>query len=399
MSTPRKIEHSRGISWEITYRLDRRMVRQRFATKALALDAVARARSMSLDGMGIAPVDGRTTLASYIPRWVAAQQCRPTTIAMYNSHIKNHIVPALGRRPMSSLRRSDISAFVASLTDKKLAPATLTTVYRILAMILRSAVYDRVLAESPCYKIKLPSIPPKTLQAFTPEEVGRLLDTAIDRDYAVLALGVATGMRQGEVLGLRLPHLRLLARELSVEQQARFTPGIGLGITSELKTKSSRRVLPLPDFAVTALARQIEVYGLGPQDLVFSTARGYIWSRGHFSHWVWKPALQPAGLPHAYGYHSLRHTYASSFIAQGVHARVIQARIGHASIVETMDTYGHLFPDANKETTRALDAHYAAQLTNPRIIAKPVVVGLSAATAMPRSSDQGGPEDGLEESG
>ena len=72
MSTPRRIEHSRGISWEITYRLDGRMVRQRFATKALALDALARARSMSLDGMGIAPVDGKTTLATYIPRWISA---------------------------------------------------------------------------------------------------------------------------------------------------------------------------------------------------------------------------------------------------------------------------------------------------------------------------------------
>jgi integrase len=399
MSTPRKIEHSRGISWEITYRLDGRMVRQRFATKALALDAVARARSMSLDGMGIAPVDGKTTLAVYTPRWVAAQQCRPTTIQMYSSHIKNHILPALGRRPMSSLRRSDISAFVAALTDKKLAPATLTTVYRILAMILRSAVYDRILAESPCYKIKLPSIPPKTLQALAPDEVGRLLDTAIDRDYAVLALGVATGMRQGEVLGLRLPHLRLLARELSVEQQARFTPGIGLEITSELKTKSSRRILPLPDFAVTALARHLEVYGLGPQDLVFSTARGHIWSRGHFNHRVWKPALQRAGLPHTNGYHSLRHTYASSLIAQGIHARVIQARLGHASIVETMDTYGHLFPDANEETTRALDTHYAAQLSRPRIIAKASVVALPAVAAMPRPSDQEDPEGGLEESG
>jgi integrase len=399
MSTPRKIEHSRGNSWEITYRLDGRMIRQRFATKSLALDALARARSMALDGMGIAPADGKTTLAVYIPRWVAAQQCRPTTLAMYKSHLKNHILPALGRRPMSTIRRSDISAFVATLSEKNLAPATLTTIYRILAMILRSAVYDRILAESPCYKIKLPSVGPKTLQAFSPEEVGRLLDTAQDRDYAILALGVATGMRQGEVLGLRLPHLRLLARELSVEQQARVTPGIGLEITTELKTKSSRRVLPLPEFAVNALARHIEVYGLGPQDLVFKTARGHIWSRGHFNSWVWKPALQRAGLPHTHGFHSLRHTYASSLIAQGVHARVIQARLGHASIVETMDTYGHLFPDANQETTRALDTHYAAQLTHPRIIGKPGAHGLPTAAPTPRSSDQEDPEGALEESG
>jgi len=137
------------------------------------------------------------------------------------------------------------------------------------------------------------------------------------------------------------------------------------------------------------------VYGLGPQDLVFSTARGRIWKRGHFNDWVWKPALERAGLPHTYGYHSLRHTYASALIAQGLHARVIQARLGHASIVETMDTYGHLFPDANEETTGALDAHYAAQLTRPRIIAKPYVV----APTTPVPTDQEESIDGLEESG
>lgn len=136
------------------------------------------------------------------------------------------------------------------MTDKKLAPATLTTIYRNLAMILRSAVSDRILAQRPCYKIKLRNIPPKTLQAFTPEEVGRLLDY-----YAVLASAFATGMRQGEVLGLSLPHLRLLARGLSVEQQARVTPGIGLKLTSELETKSNRRVLPLPKVTMTPQLR------------------------------------------------------------------------------------------------------------------------------------------------
>ena len=181
----------------------------------------------------------------------------------------------------------------------------------------------------------------------------------------MLALGVGTGMRQGEVLGLTLPHLRLLARELSVEQQCRVVPGGPPEITDELKTESSRRVLPLPGFAVAALARHIELFGLGPQDTLFFSPRGGLWRRGAFNESVWKPALERAGLPHAYGFHSLRHTYASSLISQGLHPRVIQARLGHKSIVETMGTYGHLFPDANDETTRALDTHYAAQLQRP----------------------------------
>jgi integrase len=362
MPNPRRLTHSRGTSWEITYRVDGRMVRQRFETRALAVNALARARAQALDGLGITPADGKTTLAEYAPRWLAAQQCRPSTLAMYDSHVRNHIVPMLGRRPMAGLRRTDISAFVVDLTRKQLATATVVTIYRVLAMILRSAVHDRLLAASPCYKIKLPEMPPRRLQALSAEQVGALLEHAPPRDYAVLALGVGTGMRQGEVLGLTLPHLRLLARELSVEQQCRVVPGGPPEITAELKTAASRRVLPLPQFVVTAVARHIELSGLGPEQTVFFSPRGGLWRRGSSNETVWKPALERAGLPGEYGFHALRHTYASSLISAGLHPRVIQARLGHKSIVETMDTYGHLFPDSNEETTRALEAHYSAAL-------------------------------------
>jgi integrase len=84
---------------------------------------------------------------------------------------------------------------------------------------------------------------------------------------------------------------------------------------------------------------------------------------------VWKPTLRRAGLPTGYGMHALRHTYASTLIAQGQHPRVIQARLGHASIVETMDTYGHLFPDSHEATARSIDTAFAGQ--GRRLVAAP----------------------------
>lgn len=75
---------------------------------------------------------------------------------------------------------------------------------------------------------------------------------------------------------------------------------------------------------------------------------------------VWKPALEAAGLPAALGFHCLRHTYASGLIAEGLHPRVVMARLGHASIEETMNTYGHLFPDSLEKTTAALDRLFGA---------------------------------------
>jgi integrase len=182
-----------------------------------------------------------------------------------------------------------------------------------------------------------------------------LLTAVPDCAKAVLAIAVGTGLRQGETLGLRLVHLNLLRRQSAVEQQA-MTPSGGLPfLTSDLKTPSSRRVLPLPQFVVLEVARHLETYDAGNEGVVFANRRGGIWRRGSPNDSVWKPALRRAGLDERFGFHALRHTYASGRIAENVHPRVIQARLEHTSIVETMDTYGHLFPDRCDETTSALD--------------------------------------------
>lgn len=360
MPNPRKLQHTRGTSWEITYRVNGQMARRRYATRQQANDALSKIRVDIARGMGLLPVDAKITMAEYSHQWLATLQVRDSTRANYVSYLRNHIVPALGRRPLSSLRRSDIAAFVAGLVDKGLKPSTVRHCYNVVAMVLRSACYDRVLNVSPCYKIKLPQSAGRTLPVLTPEQVRLLLDAAWDCDLAVLATAVGTGMRQGETLGLRLPHLNLLRRELAVEEQAMSPSGGQPYVTIDLKTSASRRVLPLPDFVIQAIARHLEVYGPGVDGLVFANRRGQVWRRGSFNDSVWKPTLRRAGLAEGFGFHALRHTYASGLIAENVHPRVIQARLGHKSIVETMDTYGHLFPDAREETTHALDRLFGA---------------------------------------
>lgn len=355
MSQPRKIPHSRGVSYEITYRVHGRMVRRRFPTKQVAVDAAARARSEVLDGTHIAPVEGRTTVAEYVGRWLQTLQVRPGTFHNYEIYLRCHVLPAFGERSLSSLRRSDVQTLVGQLSRKGLAPRTVDSIYKILAMVMRSAVYDRLIPVSPCYKIKVPAPQERQLAVLSPDQVRALLAAARPRDRALLALTVGTGMRQGEALGVRLPNLNLLRRELAVEEQC-ITPPTGRPyITSDLKTRASRRRVPLPQFAIDALARHLETEPLGVAGALFVSPRGNLWRRGSFNESVWKPALLAAGLDQQYGFHALRHTYASGLIAEGLHPRVIQARLGHASISETMDTYGHLFPDSDGETADALD--------------------------------------------
>jgi len=260
---------------------------------------------------------------------------------------------------LSSLTRQDVLAFMVVLEGGPLAPRTANAVYRILAMVLRSAVQDDLLVKSPCMRIPALVEPPRLLTMLTPDQARELLAAARPQDHAVLALTLGTGLRQGEALGLRLANLRLLQRELSVDEQARVRPGAGVELTRELKTAASRRVVPLPPFAVAALSLHVQRYGVRPQDgLLFRNTQDGLWRRGSFNDSVWKPTLLRAGLPSAFGFHALRHPYASSLIAAGVHPRVVQARLGHKSIVETMDTYGHLFPDAHEQTSQALEKLY-----------------------------------------
>ena len=169
MANPRRIDHGRGSSWEITYRVDGRMARRRFSTKKQALDALAQARIETASGTAVVPAESKVTVAAYGERWMTTLQVRPSTRYGYGNALRVHIGPLLGRRPLSSLRRSDIAAFVAALVDKGLAPATVRSTYNVLAMLLRSAVYDRLLAVSPCYRVKVPTSTRSALQVLTPD--------------------------------------------------------------------------------------------------------------------------------------------------------------------------------------------------------------------------------------
>lgn len=160
MANPRRLTHGRGVSWEITYRVDGRMVRQRFPTKVAAQDALALARVEIRRGTHLAPAESKTILATYVEQWKAGLQVAPSTREHIEIHVRLHILPIQGRRPLNSLRRTDITALVAHLVDKGLAPSTIEAIYNLLAMILRAAVYDRLLPVSPCFRIKLPPRPP-----------------------------------------------------------------------------------------------------------------------------------------------------------------------------------------------------------------------------------------------
>jgi integrase len=171
----------------------------------------------------------------------------------------------------------------------------------------------------------------------------------------LLSTAVGTGLRQGELPGITVDALDLDAGTLHVRQQLLTPTTAGQPyLMPLLKTRAGHRVVPLPDFLVTELRRHLDTVGPGVKGLLFVSSRG---SPGCAA-----PSTTSSGSPHRNALDSPRlrpprpapHLRLQP-IAQGQSLRVVMERLGHASVAETMATYGHLFPSAHGETDAALD--------------------------------------------
>lgn len=298
-------------------------------------------------GEFIDPADARVTFKTYAEDWRTTRRgIRQGTADSYESHLRVHVYPHLGRLPLSQIRRHHLEAMVDSMEG--LAPSTVRGVLLTARIVLRAAVKDGLVRTSPADGVQTPEVV-RTITTLTPEQAAGLLAVASGEARPTIALGLGAGLRQGEVLGLHVGNVDFLRKTVSVTEQAIQ------GKVGPPKTRASRRVVPVPEWVVNELARWVEQH---PTDGPLFTRNEALWHRSAFNRRVWKPAVEKAGLPATLGFHSLRHTYASTLIAAGLHIKVIQTRLGHASIVETSDVYGHLFPHADDETRAALDSAY-----------------------------------------
>ena len=175
--------------------------------------------------------------------------------------------------------------------------------------------------------------------------------------------GAVNGPRPGELFGLATDRVDFLRRSIKVDQQLIRVRGRdggrgGVELSGDLKTEKSYRSVPLPSVVADALASHIAEFephhDLG---LVFTNERGAPIEQHPFS--VGCGVVPLCGLP-AWATPTLRHYYASLLIRSGASVKVVQARLGHASAKTTLDVYGHLWPDDEDRTRRAVDDAFAA---------------------------------------
>jgi integrase len=307
---------------------------------------------------------------------------RPNSASTYASHLRNHIYPLLGDHRIGSLARQDIKAFV-SAKAAELAPSTVETVVSVLKAMLASAVEDGYIPLNPAARVSLPQVTARVLTPLEPIQVLALAHAVPPRYRVGVALGAGAGLRFGEATGLTVPRAQLLRRRVHVLEQAQN------GALAPVKTKASRRVVPIGDWVIEEIAGHLEQFGPGAGQVIMSNAAKKIINRNAFG-MMWRPAVAAARtcgkgpadanappecgdacadpvhqLPAGTRFHDLRHFYASALIAANLNPKIIQARLGHATLAETMDTYGHLFADTEDLGRTAIDQVLRPVLTEP----------------------------------
>jgi integrase len=177
-------------------------------------------------------------------------------------------------------------------------------------------------------------------------------------------LSAGSGMRQGECFGLTVDRIDFLRRTVLVDRQLVTISGRAPFLAPP-KTAASVRSIPLPTVVVDALAAHLAEFPPLEDGFVFVTDAGRPIRRTAFGD-VWRAAVKAAGAPYGTGFHELRHYYASLLIRHGESVKVVQARLGHASASETLDTYSHLWPDSDDRTRTAVDSVLSADSVRTR---------------------------------
>ncbi len=347
----------------------RRQHRRRgFATKKLAQAAMVEAQTAALHGELVSC--GRRTVAEYLEQWLEAVRAglEPAGYTNYRTCLSLYVVPRLGHVQLAALTPLTLSSLYADLLraggrgGRPLSNTTVRLVHGVVRKALNDAVLWGLLSKNPALRAAVPKRRRPILTVWTPEQASAFLSaTTNDRMQACWLLALSTGMRRGELAGLSWSDLDLERGRLQVTTQ-RTTDSDYQVITKEPKA-SSRRSVALAGHTVAALRRHHAV--LARERLAAGTAwtdSGLVFvdelGRGLHPQRLtdlFQQAADAAGLPRI-RLHDLRHTSATLALVAGVHPKIVQERLGHATISMTLDTYSHVIAGMQHDAAAQVEA-------------------------------------------
>lgn len=323
---------------------------------------------------GLMTYDDKITLQQWFKTWLydyRVNDLRPASLSRYDVVYKIYILSSqIGGIKLKNLRAANIQAYYNYLMNKESKSAyTIRSINKPLKCALNQAVKENYITINCCNNVILPKLPAKDeIQIFTVTEQTQFIKSLKDhRNRALFILVLGTGLRIGEVLGLKWSDINFDIGELTVNRSFRRVTKFGDNITGsktavieqEPKTKNSIRTIPMPSNVLAELqkhnTRQLKEIlkagsGYVKNDLVFPTEIGEPTDAGNLRR-SYSRALKKANVPYR-KFHALRHTYATRLFENDVPLKTVQILLGHSNIKTTADIYTHVMP---KEKIKAVE--------------------------------------------
>ena len=292
-------------------------------------------------------------MGSWLEIWMenyAKIKLRPSTFKTSQGFLKNHIKPQIGSVPLTELTSLDLQRFYKHLLDggrvdrieakkkpKGLAPKTVRNIHQMIGSAYNLAREQKLVTRNPTQGCALPKVEHKEMKTLTADQLSAFFQAARDSGvYELYYLDLATGLRRGELLGLKWTDVDFDRRVVKVQRA--ISRQNGKVVEAPLKTKNAYRTLPLSADAISVLMHQRRK--TGSSEWVFPSPSGGPMSPDSVLHMLQR-VLKRAGLPRI-RFHDLRHTCATMLCRRKISLRDIQLWLGHSTYQTTADIYTHL---------------------------------------------------------
>ena len=305
---------------------------------------------------------GTTTYPITVMENYAKVKLRPSTFKTSQGFLKNHIKPQIGGIPLAELTSLDLQRFYKHLLDggrvdrieakkkpKGLASKTVRNIHQMIGSAYNLAMEQKLVTRNPTQGCALPKVEHKEMKTLTADQLSAFFQEARDSGvYELYYLDLATGLRRGELLGLKWTDVDFQHGVLKIQRA--ISRQNGKVVEAPLKTKNAYRTLPLSADAIDVL--KMQKCKAGNSEWAFPSPSGGPMSPDSVLHMLQR-VLKRAGLPRI-RFHDLRHTFATMALQNGVDVKTVSSMLGHYSAGFTLDTYAHVTTDAQLKAAQTM---------------------------------------------
>ena len=348
--------------WQAQVTIKGKRITKTFPTQGKCRQWIREINKQKEKGLTIS--SSRTTYGGFLQRWLEdiKASVRPKTLYQYGGIVRNHILPALGETKLMDLNPEIIQRLYTSKRKQGVGSRTISLIHAVIHRSLEMAKKQGMIGLNPAQVVEKSKVSKKEMSVLNEHQAQQLLIAAQgDRYETLLHLAITTGMRYGEILGLKWVDLDWVSSEIQVVRQLQRIPKQGYAF-SPPKTNAGRRMIKLGTESLKKLGEQLDrqefdkrLAGSKWEDngLIFTSSRGRPMEQ-KIVHNEFKQILKKAGLPNI-RFHDLRHTAATLMLLSNIPILIVSRRLGHAKVSTTLDIYGHFIPGMQDQAAQMMD--------------------------------------------